>query len=262
MSAFHPAVRGILEAALTQHEQARALMRVAGDETAETAGRYSEIVDGLTRLISLATPVEYGVLPADGLERVRASYLMAGRMMTALADIELSAWSFGASNRDVDAMLSGRGGDARATIGVIAGRIGVPYTERRHGTTGNSLMIAAEGRIEGIPVRFWKLITAERPFCDRHHQMLTEADVCEQCENPGVDPAAVDDLGPMHCIRHSTPPIPPGGTCPECDPPTGEPDGPAAGYSVEQLLEADDPDDDALPAELLDLDDDAEETGS
>jgi hypothetical protein len=192
MSAFHPAVRGILEAARTQNEQARAIMRVAGDETAETVERYSEIIDGLNRMIVFTEPDVTGCSPIEGIEKMQRAHVLMGSMIARLSDYNISSWSV----RDdaVSGMLHGLHGGGRDSIRIIADRLGIAYSELPH--SEGKVQLHATGAIDGIAVEIWSLRTVER-HCARHDTAVIDG-ICDGCENnvavENFDQAEADDV--------------------------------------------------------------------
>lgn len=238
---FHPAVRGILEAALTEHQQAANLARLAGGAE-DSVARLDDIAEGLSRVIVAITPATFAAAPIDGIEKMQRSHAAAGRLIAQLSDYAIDRWEIRPG--EVDAMFHSSSGGNRISIRAIAERLGIAFSEQPH--SGEMVLVAAEGEVDGLEVRIWCLLRIPpAPVCHAHDLLLVD-DVCEQCENPGVDltPAAVQDE----------------------DQPTPQPAAPTCGHGqdeepvlmrAKQLLENDDPDEDDELAALLELDDDA-----
>lgn len=191
MNAFHPAVHGILEAALTEHQQAANLARLAGGPAAEdTVARLDDIAEGLSRMIGIITPDLYECAPIDGIEKSWRSYTVMGRLLSQLADYNLPSWE----NRHGNLVFSLHEayGGSRAAFRDIADRLGIAYESRPFGSTPGTDHVSARGVIDGLDVEIYALLPTEK--CASHDLALVD-DVCEQCENPGVDmaPATVQD---------------------------------------------------------------------
>lgn len=210
MSAFHPALTGVLYGALATHEQALIQMALAAsvaqaDVDDEIAERYGAVVDGLKRLIAMTEVPEPGFPSAvDATEQMRRKYEVLGHLMAQLPDFEFMDWGF-RRHSGIDASMHYKSVDndhVRATTRAIADRIGVDYVEKRHGTSGTQLIVCAIGEFEGVPVRIWELIEAERPFCDRHNAMVDADGVCGYCRPEMVpDPPTADNDRPF-CTEH------------------------------------------------------------
>lgn len=187
MSGFHPALTGVLYGALAQHEQALAQMALAANLTQtdvdnETAERYTGIVDGLKRMIALAEPSPAGRSDIEVTEGMRRAYVLLGDLQAQLSEFDIWSWTCHANEIDANLRADGAGNDAaRATMRVVADRIGVDYVEKRHARTGNTIIICAKGKIHGVSVRIYDLIDAERPFCDTHHVMVNTGGECPEC---------------------------------------------------------------------------------
>lgn len=224
MSPFHPAVRGILEAALTEHQQAANLARLAaGPGHEDAASRLDEIATGVQRVIDAITPDNYGHMPVEQLTDNKRAHALMGRLLTELADYDLRSWE-----KRYDSMVinlhPGYGGD-RAAFRDIADRLVLEYASKPFSTSTDTDHVSATGVIDGFKVEFYALLPTETPTVCPVHGIALVDELCDSCENNvTATPALADDPGPMHCIHHSTPPIPPGSTCPECDPPTAEGD--------------------------------------
>lgn len=241
---FHPAVRGILEAALTEHQQAANLARLAGGPGAEDAiARLDDIAEGLRRVIGVITPDLYENTQVAALEKNGRAYALVGRLLSQLADYKPPTWEN--SHDHIVFNLHSAFGGSRAAFRDIAGRLGIDYISKPFGlVTGTNDHttdhVSARGIIDGLEVEIYGLLPCER--CIIHDLPLVD-ELCEQCENPGVDltPEVVQDE----------------------DQPTPQPAAPVRGHGqneehvltrARQLLENDDPDEDDELAEILDLD--------
>lgn len=192
MSGFHPGVHGILCAALTQHEQTLAMMRLAvaanpgADVDAETESRYAEIITGLKRLM-VATDVDGYETTFDGLEHSLQSHAVMGAIVREVADYAFESWSV--TRKGVETMLSkARGaGNERAVIREVADRLGFEYESRLHSVSGIADYVTATGMRNGIEVKLWTLVTTEQPHCVKHQKLLDDNGVCPEC------PVAADE---------------------------------------------------------------------
>jgi hypothetical protein len=187
VSGFHPALTGVLYGVLAQNQQALAQLQLAANITqtdvdGETAERSTAIIDGLKRLIAMTEPSPARPLDIEVAEGMRRAYLLLGHLQEQLSEFDIWSWTCHVNEVDANLRADGNGNDAaRATMRVVADRIGVDYVEKRHTKTGNAIIICAKGKINGVSVRIYDLIEAERPFCDSHHVMVDAAGVCLDC---------------------------------------------------------------------------------
>lgn len=195
MSGFHPGVHGVLCAALTQHEQALAMMRLAAaadpgaDVDAGTETRYAEIITGLKRLM-IATEVDAYGTTFDSLERSLRSQGVMGFIARALADYAFDSWNI--TSRGVEAMLSKArgGGDERAVIREVADRLGFKYESRLHSPSSAADYVTASGERDGIEVKLWTLVPTEQPHCFKHQRVLDDGrcGLCDAAESHAMMP--------------------------------------------------------------------------
>lgn len=105
-------------------------------------------------------PVE---IAAQHRERLLRCHQVLGELIEAVpADIVIASWGM---NGGIDAHLSSYGltdAQIRAEVRSLAGLFGLVYDERDHGSNQN--IVTAAGEVEGVPVRFWKLVA--RCSCD------------------------------------------------------------------------------------------------
>ena len=187
MNAFHPATIGALYGVLAQHEQALAQWSLAeklaqADVDGETADRYAAVVSDVKRLIALAEPAKGTSSALESNEKMRRSYVLLGSLQAQLPEYDI--WSWNVSYDEVGGNLrdAGDGNDAvRADMRTIANRLGIECVEEFHGSGPNTLIVCAKGKIDGIRVRIYDLIQAERPICDTHHIMVDVDGVCPEC---------------------------------------------------------------------------------
>lgn len=195
MNAFHPATIGALYGVLAKHEQALIQMALAAniaqaDIDPEIAERYGAVVDDVKRLIALAEPSKGTSSVLESNEKMRRAYVLLGSLQAQLPEYDI--WSWSVSYDEVGGNLRGdaRGNDAvRANMHTIADRLGIEYVEKFHGSGSTTLIVCAKGKIDGIAVRIYDLIEAERPICDTHHVMVDTAGVCPQCPVADGEPA-------------------------------------------------------------------------
>jgi hypothetical protein len=188
MNAFHPALTGILYDALARHEQALIQMALAAniaqaDVDDEIAERYGAIVDGLKRMITIAEPSSPAARPGiEAVEGMRRAYLLLGHLQAELSEFDIWSWTCHTNEIDANLRNGGSGNEAaRAAMRTVADRIGVDYIEKFHGSSDSTLIICAKGTIDGVRVRIYDLIDAERPICDTHHVMVDADGVCTRC---------------------------------------------------------------------------------
>lgn len=182
--AFHPALVGILYGDLAQYEQLLAEAAIAASLTrtepdSDDFERHLAIVAGLKRLIALAEPGPQGA-PIEAIEKKRRAYVVLGRLQELLPEFDIS-WNLHYNKIEATLLPWAGNDEVRKGISVMADRLGIDYIERRHGSSGTTLIVCAKGEIEGIPVRIYDLIEAERPICDTHHVMVDDAGACPQC---------------------------------------------------------------------------------
>lgn len=226
-SAFHPALTGVLYGVLAQHEQALMQMQLAANLTqseidGETADRYTGIVDGLKRMLAMTEPYGAGQLSLEHIEKMQRSYALLGRLLSQLSEFDI--WSWNIHSDGVDANLRAASGtsneDIRACMRAVAERIGIGYVEKYHGTGASTLIVCAKGDIDGISVRIYDLIEAERPICDTHHQMVDADGACPECAAASIVHALMPDGAEMpRCgadVNSLIALVAESVTCPEC----------------------------------------------
>lgn len=215
-NAFHPALVGILYGALSEHERAFAQMALAANLAQadvyddETAERHIAIIDGLKRMIKAAEPSDYESTIEAG-EEMRRRHALLGDIFAQLADFKIGSCHINPHSThcitvNIPFTHSMRELDPRESMREIARRLELQYAERRHGSSRDVLHIEAAGKLQGIDVEIYELITAERPFCDTHHVMVDVDGVCQTCRA----------TEPSFCTEHDSGPIAPSEKCPEC----------------------------------------------
>lgn len=105
-------------------------------------------------------PVE---INAQHRERQLRSHQVLGDLIDAVpADIVIASWGM---NDGIDAHLSSYGltdAQIRDKVRSLAGLFSLVYDDRDHGSNQN--IVTAAGEVEGVAVRFWKLVA--RCSCD------------------------------------------------------------------------------------------------
>jgi hypothetical protein len=197
VSGFHPALTGVLYGALAQHEQALMQMQLAANLTqvdvdAETAERYTAIVDGLKRMIKASEPSGYDASTIGVTEEIQRRHALLGSILSQLLDFKVGTCTISTHyGQGIQVNMpfthKSRELDVRAAMREIAQRLDLQYCERRHGTSDTTLHIEASGQIQGIDVEIYELINAERPLCDTHGVMVDDAGACPEC--PAKPPA-------------------------------------------------------------------------
>jgi hypothetical protein len=175
-------------------------------------------------MIAITEPTAFSNdMPIEGTEKVRLQYALLGRLISTLPDVEVYRWEM-TRHSGIEASLhfkSGGIGIARSSVRDIAERLGIEYVERRHTKGSNQLYIAAKGPIDGVTVRLYELVEAERPFCDDHDEMVDADGVCPECaaavsiiHTPMPDGAEMPRCGAdVNCLIA---PSAENVTCPEC----------------------------------------------
>lgn len=207
MSAFHPALTGILYGALAQHEQALIQMALAAsvaqaDVDPEITERYGAIVDGLKRLIKAAEPSGYDASTIGVTEETRRKHALLGDILSQLTDFKVGTCTISphyGHGIQINMPLAHQAEvDPRAAIREIAHRLDLQYGERRHGTSSTTLHIDATGKIQDVDIEIYELITAERPICDAHHVMVDADGKCPECPVDGGKPSLLAELRLVH----------------------------------------------------------------
>lgn len=203
MNAFHPATIGALYGVLATHEQALAQWALAAqltqaDVDGETADRYAAVVSDVKRLIALAEPAESTRTSGiEHTEMLRRAHTLLGQLISQLSDFDVWSWEYNRWCGISGTLHVPDGGDPRQSVHEIAERLGLPFTERLHGS-GSTICVEAAGEIDGITVRIYDLIEAERPICDTHHLMVDAAGMCPECPVEDSDKDLLAELRLVH----------------------------------------------------------------
>lgn len=91
---------------------------------------------------------------------VRAHRVLGLLMQRVPAGIRVGVWAV-TNHHAVDVMLGGHtltGHEVRANVMMLAEQFGLDYFATQHTETRDTVMVAAAGLYEGVPVKFWYLV--------------------------------------------------------------------------------------------------------